>query len=116
MIFMRGSTLSPAHTNTHARNRASESNNFGHIGRPRFAPAHALTWASSGLTRRARRPAQRTASWLPQRPAARLPLAPLPRREAEASHLLLVDWLEENIGLLLSQRLDGEEGGQPPAE
>lgn len=116
MIFTRGSTLSPAHTNTHAqtvlRRVTTLDTSDDHVS----APAHALTWASSGLTRRARRPAQRTASWLPQRPAARLPLAPLPRREAEASHLLPVDWLEEDIGLLLSQRLDGEEGGQPPAE
>ena len=116
MIFTRNGVIFHAHANTVAHPMSIRVTTLDTSDDHVSAPAHALTWASSGLTRRARRPTQRTASWLPQRPAARLPLAPLPRREAEASHLLPVDWLEEDIGLLLSQRLDGEEGGQPPEE
>ena len=52
------------------------------------APAHALPRASSGLTRRARRPAHPTASWLLQPPAARQPLAPWPLREASIGRLV----------------------------
>ena len=116
MIFTRNGAIFQAHANTVAHPMSIRVTTLDTSHDLVSAPAHALPRASSGLTRRARRRAHPTASWLLQRPAARLLLAPRPRREAEASHLLPVDWLEEDIGLLLSQRLDGEEGGQPPAE
>ena len=80
------------------------------------APAHALPRASSGLNRRARRRAHPTASWLLQRPAARLLLAPRPRREARVGHLVREEQLEVQLGLLRREHLNGVEAGLPLAE
>jgi hypothetical protein len=80
------------------------------------APAHALPRASSALARRGRRPAHPTASWLLQPPATRQPLAPWPLREANSGHLVRVDQLEVQLGLLRRKRLNGVEAGLPLAE
>ena len=110
------STKERCYARTHARTAHRLKRGRSHLQHVDAAPAHALPRASSALARRGRRPAQPTASWLLQRPAARRPLAPWPLREANSGHLVRVDQLEVQLGLLRRKRLNGVEAGLPLAE
>ena len=116
MIFTRNGAIFQAHANTVAHPMSIRVTTLDTSHDLVSAPAHALPRASSGLTRRARRRAHPTASWLLQRPAARLLLAPRPRREARVGHLVREEQLEVQLGLLRREHLNGVEAGLPLAE